>query len=329
MPTLSSVFTADAALTNLALQINQRNEFFSAEVAPFLRVDKPDQKIYAIDPAYDAERDEDDLRAPGAPARTDSYTITKPISYSIDDHARQFVIPVETEAAMDQILRGAFDPVSRLAYRISLRKDINTVNELNTLTALTNPATKWDAQGAKPLSDLRSWIETVSGFGVVPNTITMSYKAFKAVVTSAEFISESSNLGSNSSDRSAFDARRQQLAELLDMPAGSKIISPRINFKNTARKGQTAALGGILGDSVYLTYTEPVTNGVTSYAGTILTPTWDDSRLRGPNASTMNGFIVETKYDDDRIANMARVRMYYDVKICNPNTGRRVASVLT
>jgi hypothetical protein len=331
MPTLGNVYTPDAALSNLATQLSARTTYICDEVAPQLPVEEISAKIYRIDGSFAFDLATDDRRAPGAPARVVDFDVDKPVSYTCEDHSLVHSIPVEVSAAMDDILRRAINPVTILTHRIMLRREINLRTALNTLGAASNPSVKWDAGSGtpKPLTDLRGWIETVADKGVRPNTITMPYKVYKVLVTSAEFISESANLGNSASDRSGFDVRKSQLLALLDMPQGSKIVVPETHLVNSANRGQTKSLGQILSDSVYITRTEEPPAGALSYAGTIIQPRWTDNELSRNAGGFTNGLLVELMYDTHTKSNMARVGTYYDLTVINADTGLRVASVLT
>lgn len=327
MPSLSNTFTSSAKLSTIALEFfSQGSSFLASQLAPPHMVDKQTHYIYSIDPQFEAGRNTDNKRAPGAIARTADFEFGATINYTAVDHALDHSIPIEVEATADAILQDQIQGTEFLVKKLLLEKEVAFVTLLASLTS-ASPSDKFNASlpTVGPLTYLRGIADTIrTSCGRIPNTLALDYQVFKAIVASTEFQDEAHDYKGLSRDDTSFSARARVLAELLDLAPGGKGVLVADGVKNTAAKGATASISTVWGENVFMGAVDAPSK---YYGGTFLSPTWNVPRVNAQGGLD-GGFRVREKYDDDKEARVIRVGWYYDQIIANTKSGYLLTNTL-
>lgn len=161
--------------------------------------------------------------------------------------------------------------LGQIMNNLLIARELRVSNLLLTAANWTNSNTLaadfWDTAAGDPVGDMQTAYETVSGFGVRPNTIVIGRQARRTLQTAPallEFL------------RTDGDRNRMTRGALRSWLAGQfEISEDRIFFgdsvRNTASPGQTVTLGDIWGDSMWFGHLN--TQAVAFEGGVSMQPT--------------------------------------------------------
>jgi len=322
MPTIAAVHSTDLVLTNLAI-VQGRNRFIGSEIFPEMDVTEKTAKIYEIDPNFEAMRDQDVERAPGAEAKTADFQITKPITFNAQDRALTGFVPDEFMAVRNPAIQAHLDKVQFLRDKLELNREIKIFNQLVTdLTGAqtSSPAVKWDAATGDAVVDISAQMDVIEqNTGFSPNVLAIDKKVMRAIRDSATF-----------QDRAKYvqivtgSATATILAEILGL---ERVVVADIAIKNTAAANATASLSRIWDETVILARVDPP---ALEYGGLGLTFTWTtgDTAVRG-TGGIVQGWRVETWRENKRKSDAMMLSRYYDIKTIKAAAGHRFTNTLT
>lgn len=315
MPNLNQVHVS-RPLTNLAIGTSVKG-LIAPELVPALMVPNSNGQYYVFDSEKRAFAADNDLRPPGAEAKTIDYNVTTE-SFTTSGHALAGYVPVETEADADNPPVAPRNGLTKtLISKVLVAQEIACKTALDAAITQTDTPTKnWDDYtDGDPFGDIETAISAIEdATGYTPNTIAMDSKVWRGVRNHPDLIARVVAGGNNATPA---ELSRQAFASLFDF---DKVIvgNPQ---KNVAVKGQTADLDRIWAGDVYITY-QPQTPMIDEPAFAYQFD-WDAFSGDGENM----GWMVQTDYDKKKHSWWVEVSKHYVYKVTMANAGYRIISV--
>lgn len=277
--------------------------------------------FYNIDPNRQFLIPRDNVRAYGKEPNAMDYDDPTTSSYNAIDHSLEGAVPDELVKQADDEAKPAFAEVKRLTYNIALKREIELVTTLGTLSQTGSPSTKWDANGGDAIADIKAQFSTIEdSVGVSPNMLVMDRKVARKITDSASFRDRAKYTMTPDQVRSMGTAAL--LAALLDIPVGN-VYLPSAHY-NSAAKGATASMTRIWDENVLLGFKEDGLSIGQPTQTLGMHVTWS-----GSSGSGVDGFEVDTEEVKSRKATVMYVHNYYDQVLVNPTAGYWFTNTLT
>jgi len=257
-PTQSQVHI-DAILTNLSIAYqNELDNFVASKVFPTVPVAKQSDLYFTYSQA-DFFRDQAQVRADGTESAGSGYSLSTG-TYSSKVWALHKDIGDQVRANSDTPLDPDMDATKFLSHQLLIRQERDWASKFFTTSVWgtdATPSTLWDASGSDPISDIQSGINTVlSNTGYIPNTLVLSYAAYKTLRNHSDFV-----------DRYKYTSADSITPDLI----GKVVDIPRVfvmkGVYNSAQEGASAAYGQIGDKDALLCYTAPSAGLMTVSAG--------------------------------------------------------------
>lgn len=326
MPT--GVFTTDKTLSDYAASVG-KGRFIADMICPPMYVPTQTFKISLIDSHAEAYRNVDDRRAAGAPPLPLDINVSRPTSFTCEDHARE--APISAPILADDVaaIRTEMTYVDRLVEAVLTRKESVFLTKIAAILdsgsdatgdLTTTPSVKWDNASGKPITDMLGYISNFEVRGQrSPNYVAMSAKVLRKIAMNAEFLS----LRSDSVDKnSGLDALASVLANLL----GVDNVYVARTGKNTAGSGATPTFSDQWDEQVLIGYQEPPS--ILCGAGMVQC-VWNNpqSAMTEGRGGLVNGWTV-FRYPDPRTrTQFIQVSQFYDFG--SPFTSSTTENALT
>lgn len=283
----------DAILTNLAIKY-RNSGYVAGEIFPVVPVQKRSDEFYVFEKP-ERFTPVDTRISPRSEANEVEWNASTD-NYSVKDYGLKEAVSHEQEKNADTPLRPRSTTTEFLTDLILLDREIRVKNLLENKLSSTTVTNKWDAEGGKPLEDLKAAINQCF---IKPNVIIIPEKVWN-VLKDHSTVLERVKYGG------MVKAATEVISNILEVP---KILVPTCKYNTAARgRNKAAVYDGVWGDNIYMGYVtgSPALNQVslgyvfakTEHAANNapwVTRVWDDP-ARGKGGSTM--IQVETSTDE-------------------------------
>lgn len=323
MPTNRQVHV-DAVLTNISIAFMQkRSNFISNRVFPNVPVAKQSDRYYTFDRG-DFNRDEAQVRAPGAESAGSGFTIDNTPTYFCPVYAFHKDIAWQTMDNADAVLNLTSAATEYVMQKMMIRKEIDWVTKYFTGGIWTNDydgvasgpsgsqTIKWsDATSGDPIGDVSSGKATIAeSTGFEPNKLVLGRRVYEALKNHPDIIDRvkySGGVGNSNPAR----VNAQSLAALFEVD--EVVVSNAI--KNTAADGASNSHSFIAGKAALLCYAAPAPSLMAPSAG--YTFSWSGYLDQG------NDFGIATKQIpmDTKESDRVEAGMAFDHKLVSADLG--------
>lgn len=284
--------------------------FVADQVFPVVVVGTQTGQVFNIDPDNDFLRDQDTVRAPGAPANVIPFNAPTKTQYNAIDHALTGVIPDELRKQAISETQAALPEVQRVTAKILRRREIELVTTLGTLSQTSSPTTKWNAALGDAIKDIVEKKQTIrDSVGADPTSLVIPAQVLDAISQTASYKSQIRY--TNSPLTLGID----ETAAVLAKACGLREVIVARSYKNNARFGQTASNATIWGENVLLFVKDPVPSASMPQQTLGMHIVWSGGE------AGQGGFMVEREYDPRRKSEMIYVHHYYDQFLLNAGAG--------
>lgn len=297
--------------------------FVGHQVFPMLPVQKQSDEYYIYNKG-DWFRDEAKPRAPGTPAARSGYNLSTG-SYRCQVYALATQVPDQDRANADAALDLDADAARFVTMKAMLRHEIDWFSKFFTTSVWTGstsgsdiaPSTKWNASNSTPIADISAQMDSIlEKTGFLPNTLTLSRKAWTAIKTNADFLNRVSGGASNVDPAKVTP---QLLAQVLEI---SRVLIAG-GVKNTAAEGATASMAFIDGgEGALLTHSAEAPGLRVATAG--YTFVW--TGYPGANAA---GIAISSYREDQTKSDVVEAESAFDNKVVATDLGVFFSDVLT
>lgn len=319
MPSVSS-FYISRQLTGVAAAYAPGN-LIAASVMPVVPSALQKGKIYNIDPDRRFLIARDNNRAPGAEPSVLDYDAPTTTDYDATDHSLTGFVADELVQQADAEARPAIATVERLVQNILLKREIDLVASLSSVTQTSSPSTKWNDPGGDIFADLKAQFGTVrTGCGMLPNALALDEEVLRKASESPawqERVRYTMNPGEVGTIGNA-----AILADAIGLPRGNVFVAS--GNKNGAIQGQSASISSIWGENVLLFYKEDPRSAGMGSPNFGIHVTWN-----GSDGVGQGGFLVETERIARRKGDAVYVHHYYDQVLMNANAAYLFTNTLT
>lgn len=300
----------DAALTNIS--VSYRPSGFIADIlAPVVKVDKQSNKYFVWD-KVDGFRNNDDLRAPGAVAKTIDFGLSAD-QYFAEEHS------LRTRILWTDIANADVGLNLEITKARKLKESVLLAREYRVAKLLTNPASydtgmsvalsgtsKWSdpAYAGDPVAEIDAWKAKVrKATGVTPNTIVIPEAVAAVLANNPKF-----------RERFKYTAEDITSGGLPKVIRDLRVIVPGVTGLDTGLSASTP-LDDVWGNNIIICYTNPSA-----------TPNSEDFSL----AYTFRvGDLATRKYEnEEEKARYVETEVMEDVKIISKAAGFLVTGVV-
>lgn len=226
------------------------NETIAGTIAPVVTVDKQSD-AYSVFSRADANRTENDIRAPGTEANKITRTISSD-TYFCKNYALKYPITIEDRENADPVFRQGLwnDAASYVTRKLSLNWEVRAAAlafNTSNVGSSAGVASGWDnAASSDPIGDILAAMDNVEDLtGTRPNQVVMGNAAWRSLRRNDQILNRL--FGTNNGGGFA---NKAQVANLLEIP---KILVGN-TYRNTANEAQAESLSKIWLDHVLLSY---------------------------------------------------------------------------
>lgn len=244
----------DKALTNISVGF-PNNDFVGEALAPSLPVRKQSDLYYTHGREAWVLEPGSDVRAPGTEANEIPGLRLSTTPYFAIEHALQIAVTDEERENADSIASPDRDGTELVTAKLMLQRELiirdmvqTAANYAATYSVTLAGAQQWsDYAGSNPIGDVKTGRRKIhSGLFIHPNTAIIPYEVMSQLEDHPDFI-----------ERIKYSQAGVITPELIARLFGiGRIIVPGVGV-NTARMGQTEALGYLWGKDVILAYVPP------------------------------------------------------------------------
>lgn len=280
------------------------NEFVGPMMLPQVGVRKQSDKYYEFGHEAWTPPVGEDLRAPGTVAKEIPGLEVSQQSYFAQEHALTIAVTDEEKENADSPLNPLQDGTELVTSQLLL------VRELAMHTLLTTAA-NYATGHSTTLSGTDQWSDHTT-----PSDPIGDHRALRSQIHSAIFLEPTKEIipyqvmaqledHPQIIERIKYSERAILTPEIMsNFFGGMQIIVPGVGY-NSANPGQTAALGYIWGKDVVAAYVPPRPG--------LKVPAFGYEFVWGYGGGTP--MVTERWYDNDRVAEIIRVRRRYDIKM--------------
>lgn len=257
-PTRSDVHV-DAVLTNLSVaHMQEADQFVASKVFPTVNVSKQSD-LYFTYSQSDFYRDQAQYRADGTESAGSGYGLSTD-SYSSQVWALHKDIGDQVRANSDAPLDPDMDATRFLTHQMMIRQERDWASNYFTTGVWgtdETPSTLWDASGADPIANIQTGINTIlSNTGYLPNTLVLSYAAYKTLRNHADIV-----------DRYKYTSADSISPDLIGKVVDLPNVFVMKGVFNSAAEGATASYGQIGDKDALVCYVAPDAGLMTASAG--------------------------------------------------------------
>jgi hypothetical protein len=292
-------------LTNVSVAMMQSADNFVADrMFSNVPVLKQSDRYYTYDRG-DFNRDEMQLRAPGAESAGGGYRIDNTPNYFCDVWAFHKDIPLQVRANADAVLNLDMEATNYITLKGLIRKEKAFVANWFTSSVWTNDwsgaasspgATQilqWNQSASTPIEDVRKFKRTIlQSTGFLPNVLTLGRPVYDVLCDHPEFI-DRIKYGQTAAAGPA-RTTRQIMAALFELDD----ILVMDAIENTAAEGQTNSHAFIGGKHLLLAYRPAAPGLMTPAAG--YTFSWTGYMGAGPQGQRISQFYLP-QFKSDRV----------------------------
>ncbi len=244
----------DAIMTEISVRY-QNTEYIGGLIIPSVPVTKRSDKFFIFD-KQPWLRDGAKVRAPGAAAMREGYTLTT-ANYSTVEWAMEHKVPDEVRENADSPLSPDRDGAEFCADKVAMRKEklaatlINTSGNWTTNVTLAGP-TQWsDYTNSDPLADIATArLQVLKQIARRPNTLVMGVEVFEKLMLHPDLLGRVIYSGTQGSPAMVTSRMLAQLFQVERVLVGAAI-------EDTAIEGGTESISFIWGKHVWLGYVNP------------------------------------------------------------------------
>lgn len=308
-------------LTNISIAyIQDAGSFIADKVFPNIPVSKQSDRYYTYDRGY-FNRDEMQLRAPGAESAGGHYTVDSTPTYFAPVYAFHHDIPDQRRANADSVLEPDMEATTLVTQKALIKREKLFVtkyfagslwtSDVDGVSSGENNSTtfrQWNDANSTPIENVRAAKTTVlQRTGFEPNTLVIGRQVFDALCDHPDIV-----------DRVKYGQTPGTPADIqvADLQALFKI--PRIlvmnSVENTAAEGQTNSHAFIGGKKALLCYAAPNPGLMTPTAG--YTFSWTGYTGAAAMGQRIKRFRME-KLASDRV----EIEMAFDQKLVAADLG--------
>jgi hypothetical protein len=289
-------------LTEISVGFDNPDEFVGSLLFPAVRVAKQSDKYFV----YNRDlwgRVTDDFRAPGARANELPPMTLSRETYFAEEHALVDVVPEEEVQNADAPLQPATDATQRLTNTILLNRENSIValattaaNYASGFSATLSGTQQWnDYTNSDPVGDLKAGRNKIhDSIFRDPNLVIMGYQVATKLEDHPDFI-----------ERIKYSQVGITTDELIARVIGVPRIARAGAGKVTSAYGATETFGYLWGKDVVMAFVPPRPGVKTPSFGYEFVWTYPGAGVQA----------TERWHDDDRAADVIRVRRRYDVKM--------------
>ncbi len=265
-PTLSDVHV-NVPLTNISIAyLQEPDAFVASKVFPNIPVQQASDRYYIFNRG-DFNRDDMQIRAPGAESEGTGYNLDNTPSYSVDVWALHKDIPDQIRANSDSVLTPDLNATQFLTTKALIRKERlwatnyfatgKWTNEVaGQATADTTHVVYWnDYANSTPIEDMRRAKRSVhlTAGGFLPNKLVLGPQVWDVLQDHPDFVDRIKYGQTANPQLSPAMVSRKVVAELLEVDE----ILVMEGIYNSAVEGQTEASTYIGGKNALLVYSAP------------------------------------------------------------------------
>jgi hypothetical protein len=294
--------------------LQSENMFVAGKVFPVIPVQKQSDR-YFVYTKGDWFRDDVKKRAPGSESAGGGFSIDNTPSYYADVYSLHKDVDDQTRQNADIPLDMDRDATRYVTQKHLLKREkvfVSNYMKTGVWGSDPVPATKWDAAGSHPISDVENYKNTVhAATGFRPNTMVMTRDVFTTLKNHADVI-----------DRFKYTSARVLTPEILAalFELDKFLIVDAV--ENTALEGKTDAMDLIVKNSALLCYSNPAPSILQPSAG--YTFQWVGLYGAGNNLAVIKKFRIE-EIESDRIEGS----MAWDQKLVGSDLGVFINAILT
>jgi hypothetical protein len=307
------------SLTEFSLEANN-NKMIATELFPVFNA--PAQAgNFGVLPIEALLEDSDTARASGAAYGRGNYEFEEQ-SFATKENGWEETVDERDEAIYADYFDADLVAASRARSKILINQE-KRVAALTmgsgTMDTTAVSAGIWNASNgtAAPIVDVEAAVKEIwDRTGLYPDTMVLSYWAFRALRNVAEILDRINSAGAG--DRTvATDVTTQQLAEVFDIP--NILVAGGIN--NSAAKGQDAVVASLWDEDKCL-ICKRISSGDIQEPGLGRTFHWSDD-------GSVIGGRVESYYEDQTRSEVIRMRHETHEKVLMLATGELITGIKT
>jgi len=318
-PTAGDVHV-NTPLTNISIAFMQNAANFVADrVFPNIPVQKQSDRYYTYDRGF-FNRDEMEVRAPGAESSGSGYEVDNTPTYYADVYAFHHDVPDQVRANADSVVRPDRDATELVTHKALIRREaLWTTKYFATSIWGTERAgvassptgtqfLRWDDANSTPIEDVRAGLTAVlEDTGFMPNTMVIDQYTFDALIDHPDIV-DRVKYGQSTGNVAMVDVT--ELQTLFKIP---RIFVMR-SIRNTAAEGVANTHSFIGGKNALLCYSAPNPGLQVPTAG--YTFSWNGLLGSGAAGQRISRFRME-HLKSDRI----EVEMSFDQKLVAAELG--------
>jgi len=259
------------------------------------------------------------------------------VSFRCREYARDALIPTSDIAKLNDTPSNSMAINAMSAYLSKVITEMMILRErrvaelfftASNWTNNTTPGTKWDLATSDPIGDIETAVETVAGYGRMPNVCILGRQAYRTLRQSNPFL----EFRSTDSDRSIMNAGR--VGEVLRQDFGIQhtFVGRAVYNTDQTYTESGLSLSDIWGDNMWIGYLPMGNDGMPSSVGTpmgdgevVVTPS-AVARIVGKEWSTSE--LPEGAYAAKR-ARAVRVEHWEDLLVAQDFLGYLLTDVTT
>ena len=315
-------------LTNISIaMIQSAAAFIASRVFPNIPVGKQSDRYYTYDRGM-FNRDEMELRAPGAESSGGGFTVDNTPSYYCPNYSFHHDIPDEVRANADAVLNPDREAVSFVTQKALIKREKLWVAAYlagsvwggtdQTGVASTpgaNQFLQWNDANSDPIGVVKAQKTAIlESTGFEPNKLVLGRRVWDALADHPDIIDR---VKYGQTPGSPAMVTRQAVAALMEI---EEIVVAQA-IENTAKEGQTNSHSFIAGKKALLVYAAPAPGLMTPSGG--YTFSWTGLLGSGAEGNRIRQFRLERNRSD-----RVEIDMSWATKLVAADLGRYFASVV-
>lgn len=320
-PTLGDIHV-NVPLTNVSVAyIQDAGDFIADKVFPNVPVTKQSDRYYTYDRG-NFNRDEMQLRAPGAESAGSGYTVDNTPTYYAPVYAFHHDIPDQIRANSDAMVDPDRDATIFLTQKALIKREKTFVSNFFSTSIWTgntdqtgvssssssNQFLQWNDPNSTPIEDIRAQktvVKQITGF--MPNTLIIGQQVYDKLIDHPDII-----------DRVKYGQTAGQPAQIDTSDLQNLLKIQRVlvmsAIENTGKEGQTNSHAFIGGKKALLCYSAPQAGLMIPSAG--YTFSWTGYLGAAATGQRIKRFRME-QLESDRV----EIQMAYTQKVIGSDLG--------
>lgn len=326
-PTIGDVHV-NVPLTNISVAyIQDAGNFIADQVFPNVPVAKQSDRYYTYDRGM-FNRDEMQLRAPGAESAGSGYTVDNTPTYYAPVYAFHHDIPDQIRANSDAMVDPDRDATIFLTQKALIKREKTWVTNYFSTSKWTptditgvssspgaNQVLQWNDPNSTPIEDIRTYKTSIlQSTGFEPNTLVLGQQVYDKLIDHPDII-DRVKYGQTAGAPAQIDT--SDLQNLLKIQR----VFVMKTVENTAKEGQTNSHAFIGGKKALLCYSAPQAGLMIPSAG--YTFSWTGFLGAASAGQRIKRFRME-QLESDRI----EIQMAYTQKQIGADLGQFFTSIV-